>query len=519
MRARGGAATSAPRPVPRRADHRPRRLDAGQDARLHPRLQRALRRGRAADQPLHGRRGRALPAGGRHRPRPAHLRRRPAGAGAAGAPRQAADGAPVACGRPRPTSRSWGRWSRPTPRRPCSRSPHARLQAVRARRAGGAADRRSHRRGGAARGGDARAVRAQAKRPAEQPRRDARDARDERRRRRSCAAHPFAALAPRGPSPPSCASASPRWSPTAPSSWSGSSPPTCRWSCWRIWHAVAADGPVGRFDQRAFTAYYLGVLAVRLLTSNWAVWQLSMEIRDGTLSAKLLRPIHPILALAAEHLSAVPMRAAVISPVVAILIYSGWDRLLRHDRRALGHLCSLRWSAPGCSIFFSMVLMGSLSFFLESALGIFELWLGVHAIFSGYLVPLEALPRWVRGAADVLPFRFMLGFPVETLVGLSGGRGVAGARRPVGLRGALRPGGPRGLARRPAPVSAYGVEGVWRPRPLVDRPPCPRARRLSRSHAATSGSSARSSHLGAHGDAVPRRLHRARPHRDPVDGA
>jgi ABC-2 type transport system permease protein len=186
-----------------------------------------------------------------------------------------------------------------------------------------------------------------------------------------------------------------------------------------IWHAVAADGPVGRFDQRAFTAYYLGVLAVRLLTSNWAVWQLSLEIRDGTLSAKLLRPIHPIFALAAEHLSAVPMRAAVISPVVAILIYSGWDRLLRHD---VVLLLILLASLVGAwlLIFFSMVLMGSLSFFLESALGIFELWLGVHAIFSGYLVPLEALPRWMRGAADVLPFRFMLGFPVETLVGLLG---------------------------------------------------------------------------------------------------
>ena len=186
-----------------------------------------------------------------------------------------------------------------------------------------------------------------------------------------------------------------------------------------IWHAVAADGPVGRFDQRAFTAYYLGVLAVRLLTSNWAVWQLSMEIRDGTLSAKLLRPIHPILALAAEHLSAVPMRAAVISPVVAIMLYSGWDRLLRHDPVLLLILLASLVGA-WLLIFFSMVLMGSLAFFVESALGIFELWLGVHAIFSGYLVPLEALPHWVRGAANVLPFRFMLGFPVETLVGLLG---------------------------------------------------------------------------------------------------
>ena len=72
---------------------------------------------------------------------------------------------------------------------------------------------------------------------------------------------------------------------------------------------------------------------------------------------------------------------------------------------------------------------------------------------SGYLVPLEALPRWVRGAADVLPFRFMLGFPVETLVGLLGpARGAARARRAVGLRGVLRAGGARRLARGSAPV-------------------------------------------------------------------
>jgi ABC-2 type transport system permease protein len=184
-----------------------------------------------------------------------------------------------------------------------------------------------------------------------------------------------------------------------------------------IWHAVAAEGPVGRFDQRAFTAYYLGVLAVRLLTSNWAVWQLSMEIRDGTLAAKLLRPIHPIVSLAADHLSAVPMRAIVISPVVGILIAVARERLFRHDP-ALVVIFGASLAGAWLLIFFTMVVMGSLAFFLESALGIFELWLGVHAIFSGYLIPLEALPRWVRHAADVLPFRFMLAFPVEALIGL-----------------------------------------------------------------------------------------------------
>jgi ABC-2 type transport system permease protein len=184
-----------------------------------------------------------------------------------------------------------------------------------------------------------------------------------------------------------------------------------------IWHAVAADGPVGRFDQREFTAYYLAVLAVRLLTSTWVVWQMSMEIRDGTLSAKLLRPVHPLVAYSAEHLAAVPMRALVVSPIVAILIYAAGDRLAVHDPLLLAvFLASL--IGAWLLIFFTMVLLAALAFFMESALGLFELWLGVHAIFSGYLVPMQVLPHWIRGATRVLPFRYMLGFPVETLIGL-----------------------------------------------------------------------------------------------------
>ena len=183
-----------------------------------------------------------------------------------------------------------------------------------------------------------------------------------------------------------------------------------------LWHAVAADGPVGRFDQTQFTAYYLGVLVVRLATSNWMAWQMSMEIRDGTLSTKLLRPIHPMYTYAADHLSAIPMRILVVSPIVAGLIATSWGRLVRHDPKLLLiFLASL--IGAWLLIYFSMVLLGSLAFFVESAMGPFELWIGVHALCSGYLIPLEVLGR-AGAVANVLPFRFMLAFPVETLVGL-----------------------------------------------------------------------------------------------------
>jgi ABC-2 type transport system permease protein len=184
-----------------------------------------------------------------------------------------------------------------------------------------------------------------------------------------------------------------------------------------IWHAVAATGPVGRFDQREFTAYFLAVLVVRLVTSTWVVWQMSMEIRDGTLSAKLLRPVHPLFAYAAEHLAAVPMRALMMSPVVALLVYFAGPRLALHDP-VLALVLATSLLGAWLLVFFVMVLLGSLAFFVDSALGIFELWIAVFGLTSGYLIPLELLPSWVQRALNVLPFRFMLAFPVETLVGL-----------------------------------------------------------------------------------------------------
>ena len=54
------------------------------------------------------------------------------------------------------------------------------------------------------------------------------------------------------------------------------------------------------------------------------------------------------------------MRAAVISPIVAILLVSGWDRLLRHDPVLLLILLASLVGA-WLLIFFSMVLMGSLA--------------------------------------------------------------------------------------------------------------------------------------------------------------
>jgi ABC-2 type transport system permease protein len=184
-----------------------------------------------------------------------------------------------------------------------------------------------------------------------------------------------------------------------------------------LWSAVARDGPVGRFGQKDFVAYYLAALVVRLLTGAWVVWELTFEIRQGTLAYRLLRPLHPLLAYAAENVAALPLRAALALPVAGVALWvTAGDRLC-HDPLLLA-LFPLTVFGGWLITFLAMAIVGTMAFRVDSATSLFEIWMGLFGVFSGYLVPLELFPPWVIALARVLPFRSMLGFPVELVIGL-----------------------------------------------------------------------------------------------------
>ncbi|HYR18286.1 MAG TPA: ABC-2 family transporter protein [Myxococcales bacterium] len=185
-----------------------------------------------------------------------------------------------------------------------------------------------------------------------------------------------------------------------------------------LWAAVARSGPVGAYTQLGFAAYYLSTLLVRLLTGSWVVWELTMEIRQGTLALRLLRPLHPLLAYSAENLAAVPLRGIVAIPVVSILLWTARGQLGHDPLLWLMLLPALlgAWLLT----FLVMALIGTLALYVESAASLFEAWLGISAVLSGYLVPLDLFPQSVQRIALLLPFRFLLSFPVELMLGKHG---------------------------------------------------------------------------------------------------
>ncbi len=181
--------------------------------------------------------------------------------------------------------------------------------------------------------------------------------------------------------------------------------------------AVAREGPVGRFGQRAFVAYYLVTLIVRLLTGAWVVWEANMEIRQGTLAFRLLRPIHPLVHYASENVAAMPLRLGIALPIALVLFFVAGDHLTRDP---------LLWTVFPVAVlgswlitFLALSCIAALAFFVDSAVSVAQVWFGLFTILSGYILPLELFPGWFSDAARFLPFRYILAFPVEMMVGMT----------------------------------------------------------------------------------------------------
>ncbi len=191
-----------------------------------------------------------------------------------------------------------------------------------------------------------------------------------------------------------------------------------------LWTSVADEAPFQGFARADFVAYYLVTLVVRNLTSSWVSWQINMEIRSGALAMRLLRPIHPFVTYLATHVSAVPLRGMVALPVaVLLLVTSGRDALASDPLQ-------LVWIVPAVVLawlitFSIQIAIGSLAFFHEKSIAVMDLYFGLFAVLSGYLLPLPLLPGWVGEVAAVSPFRATLSIPVEIVTRRDLGAGGA----------------------------------------------------------------------------------------------
>jgi ABC-2 type transport system permease protein len=187
-----------------------------------------------------------------------------------------------------------------------------------------------------------------------------------------------------------------------------------------LWTSIAEVAPVQGLSAQKWTSanfigYFLCVFIVRQLVAAWAAWEINREVRHGALAARLLKPLHPLIAYAASNIAYVPMRMLVTVPVVLLLMVTHAEALSREWK--LWALWPFSILGAWLVTFGINVTVGATSFFVESSLKLMNLWFALSFVFSGYLVPLEFFPSWLYEINRWLPFRFVLALPVDIMMG------------------------------------------------------------------------------------------------------
>lgn len=183
-----------------------------------------------------------------------------------------------------------------------------------------------------------------------------------------------------------------------------------------VWLSLAEEGPVGGYTAADFVAYYLLALYVREMTVVWVAWDLDNDIRHGDLSIKLLHPLNPIHEYIAFNLSDKILRIVVLTPLVFIVarLVPGVTYALTLSNIVLFLFAlAMAWFLR----YMLQYVMGLLAFWISQALTLMDIQWMLTLLFGGTVAPIALLPEPLHTLARVLPFRFMLSFPVELLQG------------------------------------------------------------------------------------------------------
>lgn len=182
-----------------------------------------------------------------------------------------------------------------------------------------------------------------------------------------------------------------------------------------VWVVAAGNSAISGFTRNDFVAYYTVLILVNQLTYPVSHWTVGDSIFNGTFSNWLLRPLPPIYEAIASDIAVkvicVPFTAIFTLGIVFIF---GFSISLTTMNILLFIVCLLFAQILRFMLAYTLSLLALFTNKINSFLSINDT---LIFLFAGQVVPTTLLPDIIRNTSFVLPYRYMLGFPIEILLG------------------------------------------------------------------------------------------------------
>jgi ABC-2 type transport system permease protein len=182
-----------------------------------------------------------------------------------------------------------------------------------------------------------------------------------------------------------------------------------------VWTAAAGQGTIGGLNRSQFVGYYLVLILVNQFTyptSNWTVGDL---IRYGWMSRVLLRPMPFLYDAVGSDIAGKVVFMLFDIPVVMVLALFLRPEIDAGPGQILAFLPALLLAVV--LRFFWGYWLALLAFWTARANGLLMLQDALIFLLAGQVAPVALLPGALQAAAQILPFRYMVSFPVEILTG------------------------------------------------------------------------------------------------------
>ncbi len=183
-----------------------------------------------------------------------------------------------------------------------------------------------------------------------------------------------------------------------------------------VWQGAMHLGARPPVSASFLTTYLVIVSVVTLLTSSWTATFLATSIRLGGLSSWLVRPCSTHLSTLANNVAEKSVKLILLAPMIVVLALAFRENISLPTSGARWALFVVAATIGGAITFLLDIAIGSLAFWVEDVSGLDRLRNLSSRLLSGAILPLALFPESLSGFLNFQPFRFMVSFPIETLL-------------------------------------------------------------------------------------------------------